>query len=351
MPEDRYLSKKNLIIYTTSVLITAPAFANPSKNLQHLEISKVQKTFEASVSSDIKGEFRIIKIIDFQSESYKKVNDLIGARYTYPQSFQIDEKRDLLYLLRYSDGHPARGVIEKYQWSSGSLISTYIITEPQISISEAIFIEYGKKVDFAYIRSDNQLTRYQLIEPSETFGSTKKLDSLYKNVAQSFYRKNGYWYIEKYKTLPDPIGQSRGEYTILDKNFKFVKDISFPARYAGYRESEKFNIPKHQGFAVLNDGYVMSMGGYWSDKTGTTPYHYYGINIFNSDGSIKSSNYVSPAILFSELSRFGIHAYKNENEGIQAMNDGSLVALQVVQTRENPKGQLIFIKMPLDSHE
>lgn len=322
--------------------------ASTSKNLQDMELSKVIKTFERSVSSDITNKLTISKTIEFQSKSYKKVNALIGARYTYPQGFQIDEQRNLLYILRYSNGHPAKGIIEKYQWSTGNLISTYIINEPQMSISESIVVEHTKEKDFVYIRSDNKLTRYQLIEPNGTFGATRKLEALWDNVAQSFYRKDGLWYLEKYKTSPDQIGQSRGEYFVLDDNFNHVRDIIFPARYAGYRESEKFNIPKHQGFAVLNNGYIMSMGGYWSNKTGTSPYHYYGINIFSIDGRIKNSNYVSPSTLFSELSKLGVHAYKNENEGIQAMNDGSLIVLQVVQTKENHDGQMLFIRFSID---
>ncbi|MGE8043360.1 hypothetical protein ACQKO6_04000 [Pseudomonas monteilii] len=345
------MKRKNAIIYAALATIMTPAFADPSKNLQSLEVSRVVQAFETSISNDISGKLTIAKNIDSQSEAYQKVNDLINARYTYPQGFQIDEQRDLLYLLRYSNGHPARGIIEKYQWSTGALLSTYIINEPQASISESIVIEHTKEGDLAYIRSDNQLVRYQLIEPNEAFGSTRKLDTLYENVAQSFYKRNNYWYLEKYKTTPDHIGQSRGEYVILDENFNHVRDVSFLPLYAGYRESEKFNIPKHQGFAVLNDGYVMSMGGYWSDKTGTTPYHYYGINLFNSDGSIKSSNYVSPATLFSELSRLGIHAYRNENEGIQVMKDGSLMVLQVVQTKEHRNSRLLFINFSLASQK
>ncbi len=344
--------KKNLfVIYAASALIMTPAFADTPKNIQASEVSKVVTTFENSVSSNIEGKLSIRKIIDFQSSDYLRINTSIDARYTYPQAFQIDEQRDLLYILRYSNGHPARGVIEKYKWSTGSLVSTYIIKEPQASISEGIVIDHTAKGDLAYIRSDNQLARYELIEPNESFGSTKKLAVLYDNVGQSFYRKNGYWYLEKYKTSPDQIGQSRGEYFVLDEKFNHVKDVIFPARYAGYRESEKFKIPKHQGFAVLDDGYVMSMGGHFSEKTDTTPYQYYGINVFHSDGSIKTSNYVSPPTLFSALSRLGIHASRNENEGIQAMRDGSMIVLQVVRTTENPDGQLLFIGFSLTSNQ
>ncbi|WP_459208221.1 hypothetical protein ACSMEV_09850 [Pseudomonas sp. MLB6B] len=343
------MKKASVVVCVASLLSIMSASATGSDDVQNLAVSKVVKTFKTSVTNSLEGKLSISKIINAQSESYKSVNALIGARYTYPQGFQIDEPRDLLYLIRYSNGHPSRGVIEKYQWSTGSLISTYIIDEPQASISESIIVDHTEEGDIAYIRSNNQLARYQLIEPNGDFGSTKKLAILYDNVAQSFYRKNDRWYLEKYKTTPDSIGQSRGEYFVLDENFEHIEDISFPARYAGYRESEKFNIPKHQGFAVLNDGYVMSMGGYWSNKTDTTPYHYYGINVFNSDGSIRSSNYVSPATLFSELSKLGVHAYKNENEGIQVMRDGSIVVLQVVQTKENPEGQLLFITFSLAS--
>ncbi|WP_153302487.1 hypothetical protein [Pseudomonas parafulva] len=342
------MNRQIAFICTISALATSPIQSHAEAQAsQSAQINSILETFEKSVKPDLNGKITLEKKINFQSNSYNSTNRAIGARYTYPQAFQIDEKKDLLYILRYSNGHPARGVIEKYKWSSGLLVSTYLIKEPQMSISEGIVVDHSDQGDLLYIRSENKLVRYQLIEGDNALGSTKKLKVLFDNVAQSFYRKDGQWYLEKYRTTPDAVGQSRGEYYILDRNFKHIGDLSLPARYAGYRESDQLNLPKHQGFAVLGDGYVMSMGGYWSEKTETTPYHYYGVNVFNSDGSIRSSSYVAPKVLFSELSRLGIKAYKNENEGIQAMNDGSLIALQVVQTKENPDGQLLFIRFTL----
>lgn len=334
------------IAATALVLSLIPLHAQ-SADTQKAQISRILETFQESVVNEPGTNLKITKLINFQSEHYANINKALNIQYTYPQGFQIDEHNDALYVLRYSNGHPARCIIEKYRWSSGSLITTYIVKEPQASTSESIIVDHLDGQNFLYIRSDNKLAQYRLIEPIDAFGSTEKITDLYDNVAQSFYRKNNIWYLEKYRTNPDMIGQSRGEYSVADKNFKHVKDISFPAQYAGYRESKDYDIPKHQGFAVMDDGYIMSMGGFWSDKTKTGPYNYYGVNIFNADGSIRNSYYLSPKILFSELAKFGIHASRNENEGIQVMNDGSIVVLQVLKTKEQPTGQLAFIKFSL----
>lgn len=332
-----------LLIALSSILITGPCLGNQPSLAAKPERLELLKNFNSSVSTETQPQFKILKSLDFGSEAYKAVNTKLGAKFTYPQGFYIDEKNDFLFILRYSNNRPAQAVIEKYQWHSGSLLTTYIFPEPQATISEGLVVDSSTNETLAYIRSDNKLSRFRLLEPKDSFGSAEKIDSLYTDTAQSFYRKNGLWYIEKYISERDELGHSRGEYDVLDKNFKYLKSISFAPQYAGYRESEKLNIPKHQGFAVVDSGFVMSMGGYWSTSTKTTPFHYYGINIFDKNGKILDSKYLAPKTLFAQLSKLGVSANRMENEGIQSMEDGTLVVLQVIHTETNPKDRLLFI--------
>lgn len=311
-------------------------------------VQRVVDAFQHSIRTEAKPQFSILKSLDFKSKSYQETNRAIGAKYTYPQGFQVDDSRDLLYVVRYSNGHPARGVIEKYRWGSGEQLATYIIAEPQNSISEGLVVREEAGVEMAYLRSDNMLTRYRLVEGRGGAGTAEKLGSLAKNVAQSFYEKGGRWYLEKFKTARDSIGQSRGEYEVLDKKFGHIKDISFPSQYSGYRESEKFDLPKHQGFSVLDDGFVMSMGGYWAKGEKITPYNYFGVNVFNVRGEVVGSEYVSPDLFISQLAGLGVEADTVENEGIQALQDGTLVVFQVVRMKNNANGKLLFLKLDLE---
>lgn len=338
---------KSSCAFIATLAFTSISCAEPQRAPISTPVSQFMDTFKASISTQIQPNFTILKTLNFESKSYQETNTLIGARYTYPQGFEIDEQRDLLYVLRYSDGKPARGVIEKYSWSSGELLATYVITEPQRSISESLVVSAEGNQVFAYIRSENTLTRYKLVDSQLGAGTTQKLDSLVTNVAQSFYRKGDNWYIEKFKTKKDGTGQSRGEYAMLDKNFNYVKDIVFSPLYSGYRESQKLELPKHQGFAVLNDGYVMSMGGYWSESSKMTPYNYYGINVFNKEGKIIKSEYLSPSTLISQISTLGIKGNTIENEGIQPLSDGTIVTLQVVREKGEPGGKLLFLAVKL----
>jgi len=330
-----------------SFLLAFKCMANPIPPSENPHFTRIMHEFKKSASNTVEPNFRVLKSFDFNSPNSNSVNKTLNTPSTYPQGFYIDEANDLIFILRYSNNHPSRAVIEEYKWSSTELTNTYIIPEPQNSVSESLIVGHIDNQLIAYIRSENKLAKYELLKASNHIGSTRKLASLYDNVAQSFSRVNGHWYLEKYKTQSDSLGQSRGEYTILDSEFKHIGDISFPADYSGYRESQKLNIPKHQGFAALNEGFVMSMGGHWTEASKATPYHYYGINLFDKSGNIRSSNYVSPEHLFQKLNEWGIQADVTENEGIQALSDGSLVVLQVVQTKGQPGGQLLFINFNL----
>ncbi|WP_313740177.1 hypothetical protein [Pseudomonas sp.] len=325
------------------IALTTPCFSNQTSHARKDKESELLKNFKRSVSTDTKPQFRILKSLSFASKEYKLVNDQFHSKYTYPQGFYIDEENDFLFILRYSNNRPAQAVIEKYQWHSGSLITNYVFPERQTTISEGLIVDSSPGETLAYIRSDNKLTRFRLVEKETKFGTAEKLTYLYDQTAQSFYRKGGLWYVEKYTSDKNGPGHSRGEYDVLDRGFKCIKSISFPAEYTGYRESEKLNMPKHQGFAVLDKGFVMSMGGYWSTSTKTTPFHYYGINTFDENGKISNSKYLAPQTLFAQLSSLGVDASRIENEGIQALEDGTLVALQVVHTETPPKDRLLFI--------
>lgn len=338
---------KSYFACVAAIAITSFSYADARSAAQSAAISEIINTFKGSVSTEAQPDFAILKSLDFESKSYLETNKLIGARYTYPQGFEIVEHRDLLYVLRYSNGQPARAIIEKYQWSTGELLATYIIPEPQHSISESLVIDVEENKEIAYLRSENMLTRYRLVNGTSSTGTTQKLDSLVKNVAQSFSRRGGNWFIEKFKTKKDDIGQSRGEYAVLDTNFNHVKDIVFSPVYSGYRESQQLQLPKHQGFSVLNDGYAMSMGGYWSAASKITPYNYYGINIFNNEGMITKSKYYSPDTLLSQFLTLGIEGNTIENEGIQMLSDETLVTLQVVRKKGDPGGKLLFLGVRL----
>lgn len=308
-------------------------------------ISAITEKFNKSNHSDPTPDFKIERSFDFKSNDYYEINKIINAKYTYPQGFYIDENKDLLFVLRYSNGKPARGVIEKYQWSSGVQLSTYIMEAPQSSISEGIVVDTTDDHTFAYIRSDNHLARFNLKDGENGFGSATKIKPLEANVGQSFYRKNGNWYVERFKTKKDTIGQSRGDYSILDSGFNHIGDITFQPEYTGYRESQRFHIPKHQGFAVLDDGYVMSMGGYWASPSQESPYTYFGINKFDNTGKISESRYVSPSGFAAQLLRLGVDVDRIENEGIQAMADGSVITLQVVKIKGQDQGRLLFLRI------
>ncbi|MDZ5601451.1 hypothetical protein SJI00_01455 [Pseudomonas sp. RP23018S] len=328
-------------------LATFESIASEKDTPKSTHLTEIVREFKKSVSNSMESDFRLMKSLNFDSENSKAVNKQIGTPSTYPQGFYINEEKDLIFILRYSNKHPSRAVIEEYKWSSSELINTYIIPEPQNSVSEALIVDHVGDKNIAYIRSENKLARYELIKSPSQIGSALKIGSLYDNVAQSFSRLDNLWYVEKYKTHKDSLGQSRGEYAILNSDFKHIGDITFPVEYSGYRESQKLNIPKHQGFAAIKDGFVMSMGGHWSDTSKATPYHYYGINYFDKSGNIKSSNYVAPEILFDKLREWGIDADVTENEGIQGLNDGSLVVLQVVQTKGKPGGKILFISFKI----
>lgn|GEM_PF-3488103 len=307
--------------------------------------SQIMSAFEASVATHAEPNFSILKTLDFKSQSYQETVQRLGVRFTYPQGFEIDEQRDLLYVLRYSNGRPARAVIEKYRWSSGELLSTYIIPEPQASVSEGIVVTQEEGGDVAFLRSDSALTRYRLVDDQSGFGTTQKLEAVASNVAQSFYHKGGEWYVEKFKTPEDALGQSRGQYSVLDSSFKHVRDVNFAPQYSGYRNSEQLNLPKHQGFAVTDDGYAMTMGGYWASRMKATPYHYFGVNLFDRHGKIVKSEYIAPEALVSQLLAMGIQADTVENEGIQALSNGKLVTLQVVRTKGERSGKLLFLTL------
>ncbi len=290
-------------------------------------------------------KFSILKTLDFESENYHKILQRINARYTYPQAFQIDEDRDFAYILRYSNGRPTRGVIEKYQWNSGKLIMTYIIPEPQTSVSEGLVVDKEADGDIAYVRSGNTLARLLLIDSPSGIGTTQVLGSVATNVAQSFYKKDGEWFVEKFKTPADNLGESRGQYAIMDSEFNTIGNVTFAPQYAGYRNSDKLNLPKHQGFAVLNSGYAMTMGGYWDSRTKTSPYNYFGVNYFNKDGKIVKSEYMPPEEFASQIANMGIQAYSIENEGVQELKGGQLVTLQVIRTQRERTGKLLFLHL------
>lgn len=338
------LSRLSLICVST-IFVGSFSHAQVGSAEANAARAQIISAFQESVAAKAEPNFSILKTLDFKSPSYQETIERLGARLTYPQGFDIDEQRDLLYVLRYSNGRPARAVIEKYRWSSGDFISTYIIPEPQASVSEGLVIIKEKGGDVAFLRSDNALTRYRLVDDPSGFGITEKLESVASNVAQSFYHKGGEWYVEKFKTTADVLGQSRGQYSVLDSSFKHVRDVNFAPQYSGYRNSEQLNLPKHQGFAVTDDGYAMTMGGYWSSRVQATPYHYFGLNLFDRHGKVVKSEYISPEALVSQLSAMGIQADSVENEGIQALSNGNLVTLQVVRTKGDRSGKLLFLAL------
>lgn len=335
-----------LIMACTATLIvssSASAQAPADKTIVIAAHKKMITRFNDELSRETPPEFSILKTLDLKSKSYEETVERLNARYTYPQGFQIDEERGFLYLLRYSNGRPTRCVIEKYQWKTGELIMTYIIPEPQRSVSEGLVVIKEPDGDVAYVRSGNTLARLLLIDSPSGFGTTKTLDSVATNVAQSFYHKHDKWFIEKFKTPEDSLGESRGQYSILDKNFNSIRDVTFAPEYAGYRNSDKLGLPKHQGFAVLNNGYAMTMGGYWDSHSNTTPYNYFGVNFFDENGKIVKSKYMSPEAFISQIASMGIHADSIENEGLQELEDGKVVTLQVIRSSSDRSGKLLFL--------
>lgn len=303
-----------------------------------------RQAFSQATNRDSAPAFKLVQALNFRSESYSETNKTINAKYTYPQGFYIEETSDLLYILRYSEASPARAIIEKYQWSTGKQIATYIFPDSQKSISEGLVVDTQGDSATAYIRSNNQLTQFQLVDNPNAPGTAKKIRPLIENVAQSFYRKHNTWYTEDFKTPQDETGHTRGRYSIYNERFELRSTINLSPQYSGYRESQKINWPKHQGFAVLDDGYVFTMGGHWTEKQAITPYSYFGINIFHKDGSISNSEYLSPRTLQDQLANIGIHVDRIENEGVQAMQDGTLITLEVVSTKDDTGGKLLFLQ-------
>lgn len=339
----RYIKLVIAVIAPTSLALW-PVFTSASQpDQQNPEVASAIKTFKSSNSEGTHLHFKITRSLDFNSESYRATNKLLGAKYTYPQAFQINEEHNRLYILRYSNQKPPRGIIEEYIWDSGVQIGTYIIPDPQKSVSEGLVIDRSNNQTIAYLRFNNSLTRYQLIDSPDGFGTMQRLDSKLDNVAQSFFRYNDKWYIEELAKTNDTIGHSRGQYSIYDNAFTHIADVTLPAQYTGYRESERLGLPKHQGFAALKNGFAMSMGGFWSEQLETTPYHYFGINIFDVKGKLVKSKYISPENFRSQLSKLGIDVDRIENEGIQPMNDGSLISLVVVRLKLSHESKMLFL--------
>ncbi|NQD78394.1 hypothetical protein [Pseudomonas sp. CM27] len=339
------LSLRLVMAFTATLSLTTCTYAqsHTEQTAASAARDKMIGRFNEALSTQNQPKFSILKTLNFQSSHYQETIERLDARYTYPQGFQIDEERELVYVLRYSNGRPTRGVIEKYHWKSGEIMMTYIIPEPQPTVSEGLVIKKETDGDVAYIRSGNTLARLLLIDSPSGFGNTQRLGSVANNVAQSFYHKDNEWFVEKFKISKDSLGESRGRYMILDSEFNTIGEVTFAPQYAGYRNSEKWNIPKHQGFAVLDNGYAMTMGGYWDVRTKTSPYNYFGINFFDKNGKPIKSEYMSPEAFSAQIAEMGIQAYSIENEGLQELKDGKLVTLQIIRTQGGRGGKLLFL--------
>lgn len=292
--------------------------------------------------------FSVIANIDFHSPDDESVSRELGSILTYPQSFYIDEKDNELYLLRYTDSLPKKAVLEVYGWPTGSYKKTLYLNDTGGVISEGLYVKNDGANRAAYIRAKSGIKVYKFTSDVKT---NDKVSGEYITkipMAQSFSFFGGKWYVETPEDGGE-AGNGRGKYNIYTDNFKGAGFIDFDPRIAGYRDSEKKDLLKHQGFAKFKSGFVMSTGGFWRRSWPATEYSTQGLAIFDNDSKCKVLYTIDADRLSNMLAQKKFVVDRMENEGVQVLKDGSFIILNVSQIFRKRRGGIVMLKVKLNN--
>ncbi|WP_288650912.1 hypothetical protein [Pseudomonas sp. UBA5568] len=292
--------------------------------------------------------FSVIANIDFHSPDDDSVSRELGSILTYPQGFYIDEKDNELYLLRYTDSLPKKAILEIYDWPAGSYKKTLYLKDTGGVISEGLYVSSSNgKSRSAYIRAKEGIKVYNFTSDAKT---TEKVAGEYItkiSMAQSFSFFAGQWYVE----APEDGGQARtgrGKYNVYAENFIREGVRDFDPRIAGYGDSEKRDLLKHQGFAKFKSGFVMSIGGFWRRSWPVTGYSTQGVAIFSNDSKCRVIYTIAADRLSNMLAGKKFAVDRLENEGVQILQDGSVILLNIYQIYRKRRGGIVILQVDIN---
>jgi len=289
----------------------------------------------------------LVANIDFHSPDENSVSKKLGSILTYPQGFYIDEKNQDLYLLRYTDSLPKKAILEIYSWPKAEYRKTLYLKDTGGVVSEGVVVKDKGKKRFVYIRAKNGMKIYEFFANDDNEIEVSGRSAANVSMAQSFSLFKGKWYIESLGNSSLGLS-SRGRYNVYDKNFSELGSVEFDAGIAGYKNSQEMDLFKHQGFLKYEDGFAMSIGGFWRRSEKISEYGTQGIALFDDGGKCREF-YIMPADkMADDLERKRVIVDRLENEGIQVLNNGNFILLNVSQIYRGRSGGIVLLKVDLD---
>lgn len=290
-------------------------------------------------------KFDIIKNLEFEPDRGQKSSGILKGANSYPQGFYIDRSSNQLFVLRYTMKKPNTPLVDIYSWDSLNYKKTFFLKGTSSRISEGIYVDSKDNKSLLYVRGKDSLLEFAIPSDAKDGASLSGESVIDAHLAQSFSFGKDKIFVEYYDPKKTGNDQSRGQYLIYDKNFSKTGTITFNSTYAGTTKSQDNKEPKHQGFSAYPQGFVMSMGGFWKVGSPVTPYSYQGFNFFNTNGELVSSRYIRPDAMLEILKTEGFVADRIENEGVQVLEDGTIITLNVIQISPKKPGGLLVLKV------
>lgn len=291
--------------------------------------------------------FDLIKNLSFEPDRGPVSENVLKGSHSYPQGFYIDNRKNQLFILRYAMKKPNIPLIDIYNWDSLTYQKTLFLDNTNGRISEGLHVDSKDGKELVYIRGADSLLKFVIPQDASEGEFISGEVVIKAPIAQSFSFYGDKIFVESYDPgQANAKGeQSRGDYLIYDRKFSKTGIVKFDEKYSGTTKSEENKTPKHQGFSAYSKGFVMSMGGYWKVGAPVTPYNYQGFNFFDTEGKLISSRYMRPDIMVKLINEHGVKADRIENEGVQVLEDGSIITLNVIKASPKSSGGLLILKL------
>lgn len=321
--------------------------ANLIGNIQSFTRKALEQDFISRDSSILPYErayFKKIKHhLPFKFPDFAAAQAIYGAA-MYPQSFNVDTRRDELFVSYTVAGY---GVVAVYDWSTGQYKSCFGYASAYGS--EGLEITYEGDTRYFWCRYlVNGLGKFDVTNLPATTSMLAPVQTFPLNMGINFTRKNGVWTVAD-NSRPIGLHVDRSFLKQFDDSFNEVGQVRFPPLSMGgspykYRQN---TIPKTQGFCDMGGQFAIGMGGYYNPGSTSDAYTHQGVRVVSGRGETLLDCLVDAPKMFNILIQNDVPCSRIENEGIQFI-DNKLYSLTVTESygsTGNPTtGGLLFLE-------
>ena len=298
----------------------------------------------------------IFKSLPLRFPDYNAIVTQEGVDYLYPQQFTIDwddEQLFILYEPSYVSGGSTKRWVVAYDLTNLNYLSCFSAGN---SGGEGMVLKKEGSERYLYVKSTNpKIGKYLLNVLPPNKSVLTPLVEYDVGLAWCFDYREGVWFVEQ-GNPSHGITQRRTSFSLFNDNFQRLGTTVIPHTVGGYFGGgyDEF-VPKRQNIGLGSTHIIQSSGG--SFRVGVdvkTPFHYQGLKIIDTSGSLIAEGVVDPVKWIDKISSLGYYCDRVESEGVHVTENDEVYTLythirSMDSVEAGTEGIIIFKEMDASS--